>query len=53
MLLEDIALVEELGISICPSYLIDNQILIRGIAPMGFKEIYQRLEKGGDTIEKK
>jgi len=46
MLLKDIALVEELGISLSPSYLINNKIPLKGIDPLRFKNLYSELIEG-------
>lgn len=52
LLLKDIALIEELGISLCPTYLVNNKILLKGIDPLGFKRIYaellEEMDNGGD-----
>jgi len=52
LLLKDIALIEELGISLCPTYLVNNKILLKGIDPIGFKRIYaelmEEMDNGGD-----
>ncbi len=46
LLLKDIALIEELGISLCPTYLINDKILLKGIDPLSFKRIYAELMEG-------
>jgi len=43
LLLQDVALIEELGISLCPTYLINNKILVKGIDPIGFKRLHSEL----------
>ncbi|MGA1868580.1 MAG: hypothetical protein ACMUJM_08520 [bacterium] len=47
MLLQDIALIEELEIYQCPTYLVNNTILVKDIDPMGFKMIYSELTQEG------
>ena len=49
LLLKDIALIEELGISFCPSYLVNNKILLKGIDPLSFKMIYTELMEEKNT----
>lgn len=46
LLMADIALIKELGISLSPTYLINNKILLKGIDPISFKKIYTELIEG-------
>lgn len=46
MLLQDIAFIEEIGISRSPTYLVNNTILLRNIDPVSFEKIYSELTHG-------
>lgn len=52
MLLMDVELIEELGISIPPAFLINNRILLKNIDPGRLKELYWELTQGKGGLDK-